>query len=103
MSIYLSKEVKKAVARAMTPIQRKIWKNGGLFSVCITRNGKLLHRWGGDDNIAKFTCNGRGKVIYCNLTERTWSFNKNRQFSEAISAIDYFVYGNSSEYEITII
>ena len=100
--VKMSKEVRKAIARAMTPTPRKWWKQGELFSVRIIRKGKLLKRWGGEDNTAKLTCNGKGKVVRCNLVDRTWTWDTEKKLAEAVSAIDYFVYGDKSEYEVVI-
>ena len=100
--VRMSNDVKKALARALTPTQRKWWKEGELFSFRIQRKGNLLKRWGGKDNIAKITCNGKGKVTRCNLTDRTWTWMPEKKMAEAVSALDYFVYGSPEEYEVTV-
>ena len=93
-SVYMSKEVKAAVAKAMSKAQRKWWKDGELFNVRIYRIGHGLKRWG---NMASFTCNGKGKVTRCNLEE----FGET-SFEGAIRALDYFVYGDKTDYTVVI-
>ena len=92
--VYLSKEVKSAIANAMNKSQRKWWKDGELFSIRIYRTGNSLKRWG---NYVAFTCNGKGRVTRCNLEEFSGA-----NLDGCIRAIDYFVYGDESEFSVVI-
>lgn len=100
---FVSKEVRKAIMKAMTPTQRRWMKEGEIFSVRIIRNGKELKRWGADNNNAKIAVGGKSCHIYRNnLVDFAWNNNPEEAAKEAANALDYFVFGNEDEYKVVV-
>lgn len=100
MKLFATKEIRKNICKAMSKTQRKDLENGKTFVVTIERTGKALKRWG-----KEATVEIRGKnmeIINTNLINRTWEFECEEAYKEAIKALDYFVYGDKGEYKIAI-
>lgn len=106
MKYYLSKEAKKEIMKSLSKKDRKTLKEGGTLEIKIKRFGRALKRWGEDDdpeleNVALATLKGKGLELLCsNLTYRAWNWDPEKALREASWAIDYFVYGGSSEYKL---
>ena len=106
--LFASKELKKAIRKTMTKTQRRQLDDGAMFFVTIKRNGKVLHRWGYDDdsemiNVATVIIQGKACLIHeTNLEQRSWDWDLCRAFKEAVDALDYYVYGEKKEYSIKI-
>lgn len=102
--LYMSKDAKKAIEKAMSKTERRALKNGATFCAILRVNQiRPLARWGWDDNLCFVSFKKNGEIIrnsLINLTENYW---KNREESAA-RAIDYFVVGEKNrDYDVFII
>ena len=101
--LFVSKEVRKAIMKAMTSAQRRWMKEGEIFAVRIVRNGQMLKRWGADENTAKIAVGGKCCRIYRNnLEDLAWNRDEEKARKEAVAALDYFIYGDPDEYQVII-
>ena len=98
--LFASKEVKKAIRKAMSKSQRKWMDEGEIFAVRIIKAGREMKRWGADGNIAKISVGGKNCRIYRNnLVDFAWNYNEDKAAEEAARALDYFIDG---EYTVVI-
>ena len=101
--LFASKEVRKAIRKAMSKSQRRWMDEGEIFSVRIIRFGHPMKRWGDDNNTAKIAVGGKNCRIYKNnLVDLAWNYDSEKAAVEAASALDYFVYGDHSDFEVVI-
>ena len=101
--VFCPTAVRTAIMKAMNKSQRRWLKEGEIFSVRIIRKGRPMKRWGADQNMAKIAVGGNCCRIYRNnLEDLAWSHDPEKAREEAANALNYFIYGDSSEYEVVI-
>lgn len=94
--ITLPKHAKKVFESSMPKALRKAYKNGAEIHAVIERKGRPLYRWGSSAEITV-----RKNIIKSNsLVDFAWNWDENKAIAEAVGALDYLVYGDSTEFII---